>query len=887
MKKKILMGITALATVCFTACKEYDISKNFSEDTKYADEFIEEFGTPDPLQDWSMATTVTLDVTLGDVEDIIGGVIKVYSDDPYSENARILATKAISGYDMSISFEVSKSNDYVFVLLQKQSGYLQYKPVKIVDGKCEAAFECEESVSQARGTFKTATTTELKFWEYEDYEVQYDKKVPSSALKFTGQQNEIHQKNFPTAKDILLSDADINSLNCFNGDITVWIEKKCTINEYTSGVNPMNVYVLPGAELTIKTTNYSGKNATWTICRDAHVTFTRGCYINENQHIYNNGVFDAKILSTYENAVFYNDYKLNCDEIKLDADNAVLVNNGEITLIHFKLSGSSQFYNDVNGIVEGDMVEGNTEISKPNSIWFNRGLYKTGQMSFEPSSGNWINECKVLINKTFRIKLNIGSPIPVNKSYIKAKKIRIEQGGMELGPNSQLIAEDWTKFGTCKMEKGFGLVSTAQNSDFAVFKSPYVLTLNDDTFISYVGNLIIDSESHSLQASNYELIGQAKIKPGGDGYTIIVDKDDKCNEPYGNGTPPTPPVEEKQSWIMACEDLGGTNDYDFNDVVFSISHMPGEPTAIIKPLAAGGSLASILYYNDKPIQRNNIESEIHHLLNFDGTNTSGSYYLLNTTRGHSEEYASNPVTITLTEQDRNASIETIAQNITVRVVKRGTEVKDDASTEIATIVHMPTAGAMPQILLVPDTWIWPTERTCIKLAYPEFENWVYDSKSTEWEKHANNSNLVKDYPKRQITNNAPTDDDDIYNNPTPQEPPVTNGEIFFSSEVTLYNYGALVLAEWNENREAHQALVKALQAGKRTLILTFAESSGDFWFGIDSWTATTDDNNPFTFQNGTGRITLTEDEAARTIDTQSFTILARTSQFTIKTISIE
>lgn len=50
-----------------------------------------------------------------------------------------------------------------------------------------------------------------------------------------------------------------------------------------------------------------------------------------------------------------------------------------------------------------------------------------------------------------------------------------------------------------------------------------------------------------------------------------------------------------QSWIIACEDLGGTHDFDFNDVVFGISHVAGSTTAEITALAAGGTLPVYLH----------------------------------------------------------------------------------------------------------------------------------------------------------------------------------------------------------------------------------------------------------------------------------------------------
>ena len=48
------------------------------------------------------------------------------------------------------------------------------------------------------------------------------------------------------------------------------------------------------------------------------------------------------------------------------------------------------------------------------------------------------------------------------------------------------------------------------------------------------------------------------------------------------------------SWTMAYEDLGGTFDYDFNDVVFRVSHVSGDNYAMIYPKGAGGTLPETL-----------------------------------------------------------------------------------------------------------------------------------------------------------------------------------------------------------------------------------------------------------------------------------------------------
>lgn len=92
------------------------------------------------------------------------------------------------------------------------------------------------------------------------------------------------------------------------------------------------------------------------------------------------------------------------------------------------------------------------------------------------------------------------------------------------------------------------------------------------------------------------------------------------------GSTPTVVDEDAQEWVICGEDLGGTFDLDYNDVVVSIAHVSGKTTADFTALAAGGTLASYVYFNGTCL------GEIHELLgadnvdsgNYDPINVSGS-----------------------------------------------------------------------------------------------------------------------------------------------------------------------------------------------------------------------------------------------------------------------
>jgi hypothetical protein len=45
---------------------------------------------------------------------------------------------------------------------------------------------------------------------------------------------------------------------------------------------------------------------------------------------------------------------------------------------------------------------------------------------------------------------------------------------------------------------------------------------------------------------------------------------------------------DPQPWVIAVEDFGAKDDWDFNDVVISVGYVSGETKATLTPLAAGG-----------------------------------------------------------------------------------------------------------------------------------------------------------------------------------------------------------------------------------------------------------------------------------------------------------
>lgn len=184
---------------------------------------------------------------------------------------------------------------------------------------------------------------------------------------------------------------------------------------------------------------------------------------------------------------------------------------------------------------------------------------------------------------------------------------------------------------------------------------------------------------------------------------------------------PTP-----ESWIIACEDLGDDDDYDFNDVVVKVSYVAGENTLSVTPLAAGGILKSVISFPSL-----NWSGEIHELLDSSLAGTAdGSYPMLNTTGSGTVDtsnldYKASAIDLGTTSDGFTLSNSQGADNMGGFTIT----VSDENG---AKTIKAPTTGSIPQMFVVPGTWAWPTERTSIKTAYPKFANWTTDTTAWDW-----------------------------------------------------------------------------------------------------------------------------------------------------------
>lgn len=193
------------------------------------------------------------------------------------------------------------------------------------------------------------------------------------------------------------------------------------------------------------------------------------------------------------------------------------------------------------------------------------------------------------------------------------------------------------------------------------------------------------------------------------------------------------PTPDPQSWILAVEDLGSTDDFDFNDLVVKVSHVAGSGKITVEPLAAGGTLPMQIFLGDNT-------DYIGSALGFDHVNAffgERDHTLMLNTRGIT--HTGTPVELDAPEGFTMSSTPLVIEGnrmggFYVRV--KQDQILNGNWTEGVVDIKPSEAGSVPQMLCVPGDWQWPVERTNIATAYPEIREWIKDHNvNADWYLH--------------------------------------------------------------------------------------------------------------------------------------------------------
>lgn len=717
--RKLLLScalITASGTFFLSSCSKdsnlYDPNQKVNE---YNNSWNQQFGAIDPTQDWNVATTVSATAACPTIAG--ESEMRIYSDAPLEDESNLMAVTKLTNGAGSISFDAKKAANHVFVSIKNSEGLFKiYNYYAIVNGTVtitpsdyitptRSGFTRAANCPVTKGEKKMLTSTRYESlvkdmikWNWQTKTVEEWKQV------YQGQNIQYYNPGPFTTESIVTKNAD-GSTNY-------------TVFDFSNA----ELRVSEGAEWVGST-----KNIELTLLNGVAQEEAVPCWtLGQGYKLFGPGTFFKEYIRYYYNekmSLYPNGIK---DLEKVEKGFSIVTEGGEIKLP--MVYGAT---NNINRLGYVYYKDGQDPLAQPhyivindaqplNNIYFNS--WKGQKLENNMQLANWSEAEKSLFGKNKDTKMYgtsyklafFGENHDQEATYNFPAGYHIVFFIAPYQPHNGTYTESEYNYSLPELNKRINHLD--DNKD-----CPTYITEKDQW-----GNQV--SARGAIKAASWTFNGQTFLgfEDGGhdedlNDIVFWVQGQYKAPEPPITVPDPDPlPEPQSESWIIACEDLGNTDDIDFNDVVFSVSHTAGETTAKVTPLAAGGVLPSNIYYGGSNL------GEIHNLINGAQPNANGQYSMLNT---GSKGTPGSAITITVP-----ADYSVTNHGFTVKVKDQNESI----------VLESAEIGTAPQMLVLPGEWAWPTERTPIGTAFPMFVDWSKAANTAiDWYKSPVEGKVVK------------------------------------------------------------------------------------------------------------------------------------------------
>lgn len=689
--KKVFRYFTmmlAIGGATLTSCLDKeDIVNNQKE--QYQDNWVKVFGNIDPDHDWSVAKQVNATFNLAGV---VSGehTARIYTEHPYNKKCKLLAEFKVNGSG-TVSFDTEKTTKHVYIRVENAEGQMAFDGYFTIEGNELVA----DSRTIAGRSLSRATPNDDYFDAHTIGSVQRDGQT---------ELNEITQQANTTVDlgTIYYPKTPIQS----SGEVTIGF------NDYLIPiVNNSNTAIFQEFQDNRTKTSTEGVE---------YVTITNG----EVQLDY---VFG---MTGLYNTIGYFYWNPDNGGTYTDAPKIVLLEdaepdhilkgkfyeNGVERIEDFRETAQTdnQYGMVLNQYVRGDKTPPTQLIGKSYKLLYYGEDYQSAGTTTFPAGTHIGFFLYTNYWDTSRTSNNQGSPYPSYGDYAYER-----QNPKEVETNS-----------TYRTNLVYSIPAYNQ-----AIKESYNYRINESDYQQQNGNqnYNVDDEKGEISAVTYNYQGKTIL-----GFEDGVDKDmndilfvvnanvevaggEVVNLGGSNNTPQT------QSWIIACEDLGSVGDYDFNDAVFSVSHVGGSDQLTVTPLAAGGTYPIKLLYNGQPVR----DEDFHQLIDGSANKQGDLWKPINAdTKGT----AGNSITI-----------DNVPQNYSINQHGFSVEVEKNEGTSITIKQSMANNKEQkaPQMLILPGNWIWPKESMPIHSGYPRFAQWNADQQQhTDWYTNNNEHNDI-------------------------------------------------------------------------------------------------------------------------------------------------
>lgn len=712
MRKLLLLCalITASGTFFLSSCSKdsnlYDPNQKVNE---YNNSWNQQFGAIDPTQNWNVATTVSATAACPTIAG--ESEMRIYSDAPLEDESNLMAVTKLTNGAGSISFDAKKAANHVFVSIKNSEGLFKiYNYYAIVNGTVNIT--PSDYITPTRSGFTRAANCPVTKGETKVLpNIKY--KFDTGVIKYKGGwgNNILSVEEWKEFVKTLEKGGEYYDVP-FEKIYDNYIFKGFDWSKPRAG---SAVSVIEDRNVGITLLNGVAQEEAvpcWTLGQ-GYKLFGPGSFFMERQKYYS-----SEKLNLYTNG--FEDLK------QVEKGFSIVTEGGEIKM---------------------PVVYGATAISDRLGYVY----YKDGQDPLTQPHYILINDARPQSNIYFNSWKGeaVGNMALSNWSQAEESLWGIPKDTKMYGTSYKLafFGENHDQEATYNFPAGYHIV---------FFIAPYQ-PYNPNDYSNHSGSYTEVNYNYSLpelnkrinhldqkdweiskptydptrgviKAASWTFNGQTFLgfeDGGGDedlnDIVFWVQGQYKTPEPPITVPDPDPlPEPQSESWIIACEDLGNTDDIDFNDVVFSVSHTAGETTAKVTPLAAGGVLPSNIYYGGSNL------GEIHNLINGAQPNANGQYSMLNT---GSKGTPGSAITITVP-----ADYSVTNHGFTVKVKDQNESI----------VLESAEIGTAPQMLVLPGEWAWPTERTPIGTAFPMFVDWSKAANTAiDWYKSPVEGKVVK------------------------------------------------------------------------------------------------------------------------------------------------
>ena len=721
MNKRIWSyDLAVLALLCgAVSCNNVDDS--YSEKEKdFSNNFTAQFGNIDPEQDWNLFATRTLSFGVGGSSDEIYNIAVCDSNPVLSAEAhRLVETTAKGNSTVSLNINCDKNLSVLYVLRTDSKGVQVTTPAYLQNDKYEGFFYSDESTAQRRSM--KIEDDPFTFYDTQNY---YKTSIPSGASETRYGHNWGSDENPQQEISVfaLKDDGQEYKYHFWKGQRDFYVSGKNVTftSDNSSFVNQARIYVLPGASLTFNMSS---------AINNLEIYISEGATVNYNANelkkqdgggkIFNHGTINFKQgINVGTDAVVYNEGSMTFEQgltmAPGDAHPGFVYNYGTTEVKGDLTTGakSSNIYN------EGTFhVTGSQKITQADCWVLNAGHYTIDKdFMFSASNGSVYDFCSLVVKGT-TIWAD-GSMTMMPKSFMKTQNLKVKNFQTVMKENSTFIVENQSEFYVMQQSLMQGFKAEGDNTLVLLKGNTYLKTA--ELFCEWGRTWDSGSSSKALLAHQLSFLGNAKYsienlvkeapswgnsnheqafyaEEGSQAVamssiTVKEPTDEDCGASHnqgGGGQETKDPV-----YTIAFEDLGTTDDFDFNDIVlFVTTH--SDNTATVELVGNGGTLETGIYYKTQ------------RLVTAVG-NMHTNYELMASTD------------IKLTD---GWTPQGLLQNFSIRV----------KGNDSGTIYSHTEKGRAPQALLVPGKWAWPQERVNIRDAYPRFVDWTQDKEAnTDW-----------------------------------------------------------------------------------------------------------------------------------------------------------